>query len=139
MTISKSRLYLLLIGLCLAGHTWLWYGYSDSGHLTHDHFGLCLFKTATGFPCPACGSTRSAIALIRGEVVRSVQINPFGGIVLVGLFTIPLLIGIDKLLNRNIVYSTYIKVEWYLKKPAYMVPAIAMVIANWIWNIQKGL
>ena len=31
----------------------------------------CIFKNATGLPCPGCGLTRSGLALLRGQWQRS--------------------------------------------------------------------
>ncbi|MHC4618489.1 MAG: DUF2752 domain-containing protein [Planctomycetota bacterium] len=43
-------------------------------------FGPCGFKQRYGLPCPTCGMTTSAIAFIRGEVVKSFYIQPTGGL-----------------------------------------------------------
>ena len=39
---------------------------------------LCPFRLATGLPCPFCGTTRSLMALGRGDVEASFQLNPLG-------------------------------------------------------------
>jgi Na+/H+ antiporter NhaC len=44
-------------------------------------FGLpwpkCWFRQLTGFPCPTCGATRTAMALSHGHLVAAWQQNPF--------------------------------------------------------------
>ena len=37
---------------------------------------LCLFHRATGVACPACGLTRAAAALSRGELAESIRLHP---------------------------------------------------------------
>jgi hypothetical protein len=37
---------------------------------------FCLFQRATRLPCPACGGTRSLLALLRLELVESLRWNP---------------------------------------------------------------
>lgn len=37
----------------------------------------CVVVMVTGFPCPACGMTRAAFALLRGDFARAFQLNPF--------------------------------------------------------------
>lgn len=37
---------------------------------------LCLFHRATGIACPACGLTRAAAALARGELAESIRLHP---------------------------------------------------------------
>jgi uncharacterized protein DUF2752 len=36
----------------------------------------CLFRRLTGLPCPTCGATRSAIALVHGDLLGAIQQNP---------------------------------------------------------------
>ncbi len=46
----------------------------------------CPLRTLTGVPCPFCGMTRGAVALVHGDVVASLALNP--GVVLVALVVI---------------------------------------------------
>jgi hypothetical protein len=39
---------------------------------------LCPFRLATGLPCPLCGTTRSLLALGRGDLETSLQSSPLG-------------------------------------------------------------
>ena len=36
----------------------------------------CAFRAMTGFPCPACGSTRALAWLAQGDFAASMSINP---------------------------------------------------------------
>lgn len=49
----------------------------------------CLFRTFTGLPCPGCGLTAAARALLRGEVAQSLHYHPLlllpPAVVVVGL------------------------------------------------------
>lgn len=36
----------------------------------------CLLRHVTGIPCPTCGSSRAALALIHGEVLDALRWNP---------------------------------------------------------------
>ncbi len=36
----------------------------------------CLFRALTGLRCPACGATRMALALLRGDVRAAFRLNP---------------------------------------------------------------
>lgn len=42
----------------------------------------CPLRTLTGVPCPFCGMTRGSLALLRGDVLRSLALNP-GALLLV--------------------------------------------------------
>lgn len=39
---------------------------------------LCPFKVTTGLPCPGCGLTRSAVALLHGDPMTSLYYHPLG-------------------------------------------------------------
>jgi hypothetical protein len=51
----------------------------------HQPVQLCLIKRLTGVPCPTCGFTRGAIALLEGHFARALLYNPLLYLVL-GLF-----------------------------------------------------
>ena len=34
---------------------------------------LCVFRAATGLPCPGCGLTHAGLAFLRGEIVESLR------------------------------------------------------------------
>lgn len=40
--------------------------------------GLCPFREMTGWPCPACGLTRSFVMLAHGDVAQAFTFNAFG-------------------------------------------------------------
>jgi hypothetical protein len=40
------------------------------------HFPPCVFRALTGIPCPTCGTTRAATALLDGRLVEALAANP---------------------------------------------------------------
>lgn len=40
-------------------------------------FPPCAIHAVTGYYCPGCGATRALIALLRGQLVRSLMYHPF--------------------------------------------------------------
>ncbi len=38
----------------------------------------CVFAHVFHVPCPGCGSTRSAVALLHGDLDQALRFNPFG-------------------------------------------------------------
>jgi hypothetical protein len=59
----------------LIGSGWLWSGLPTP---------LCPLHALTGLPCPTCGMTRAANALLRGDLVAALRWNPFVTLVLAG-------------------------------------------------------
>ncbi len=71
--------------------------------IAHARFGLrapgfCLVKSAVGVDCPACGITRSVMALLSGRIGEAFHIHPAGPIVFgivaaVSLYLVAVLFG----------------------------------------------
>lgn len=53
-------------------------------------FPVCLFKLATGLPCPTCGSTRAAAHLTHLDVAAAFVMNPLAtaGMLLIGAWAV---------------------------------------------------
>ncbi len=47
--------------------------------------GFCLFRSATGIPCPGCGGTRVAWLLMQGRVGEALCLNPLSVAVVVAM------------------------------------------------------
>ena len=39
-------------------------------------FSTCIFKFATGLPCPGCGFTRAIVSIVRGDLAASLRWHP---------------------------------------------------------------
>lgn len=133
-----SSLYLFITLLLLAGYSWL--GFILSKEDPHsDDLRLCLFHTATGYPCPACGTTRSVVFLLNGSFFSAILTNPFGIPVLIGLVLFPLLLLYDVITRKKLFIELYTSAERILRKPFIAYLSILLVLLNWIWNIKKEL
>ena len=44
---------------------------------------VCPFRLVTGLPCPFCGSTRAVGAVLQGDLVGSLALNPLGPLTMV--------------------------------------------------------
>lgn len=101
---------------------------------------LCLVKHVTGIPCPSCGTTTAMIELIRGNILSSLLINPFGLLMMIVMIVFPLWIVADIMLKRDSFFRFYQWLETILNSRRWIsFPAILIVMINWIWNISKGL
>jgi len=44
----------------------------------------CPLRTMTGIPCPLCGMTRSVTAVVHGDFIGSILLNPAGILAVIG-------------------------------------------------------
>lgn len=135
---SRNKLYAILAAACAAGYTWLIINYAKSISDKPD-IGVCLFKKATGIACPSCGSTRSVLELMNGDIARAFLINPFGILIMIILIASPVWIVYDLITRNDSLHRFYLSTEVIIRKKWFAIPAIALVLLNWIWNIYKGL
>lgn len=140
MNLNPNRLYGILSVACGAGYGWLYYS-AISPHTTSSFHSLevCLFKTATGIPCPSCGSTRAVLALMAGNVHEALLLNPFGFVIALVMLLAPVWICYDLASKETTLFDFYCCLETWVRKPAIAFPLVLLVIINWIWNISKGL
>lgn len=135
MTLSRDRLYALVLIACLAGYCWLFYNtkyYSIS-------FDSCLLKRILQIPCPSCGTTRSILALLQGNLSAALYINPLGIIVALIMVIAPLWIAADLARKGDTFYVFVQGIENQFKNVRVALPAVLFILLNWIWNIVKGL
>lgn len=100
---------------------------------------VCTLKAVTGYPCPSCGTTRSASALIAGRWQEGLYTNPLGGVVLVWLIITTLWLLYDALVWCNTLQQAYKRAGGILQKRYVWIPLAVLIALNWVWNIQKGL
>ncbi len=92
----------------------------------------CPLKSLSGLPCAACGSTRAALALVRGEVKEALVVNPLATVAWLGLVVVGLVAGVAALVGRP------------LSEPRWVLPTTArlgllgILVANWLYLIWAG-
>jgi len=93
------------------------------------HLRSCTFHRLTGVPCPTCGTTRTALAILDGDIVGAVLINPLAALAGI-VFIVGGLMAIPWLLFRWPVPSFGLR--W---TPTWTVALVAVVAANWAYVI----
>lgn len=135
---NRYRLYALMSAACMAGYSWLAVaGYHQAVRTWEPD--SCLFKHITGIPCPSCGSTRSILTLIHGDILNALLWNPLGILLALILAGFPFWMLYDLLSRKPTLWIVYTQAELYLKRKWIAIPAILVILVNWIWNIHKGL
>lgn len=123
---------------CFAGYIWLFYNINTVSN-TNSGIEICPFKRVTTLPCPSCGSTRSVIALISGDLQKALSINPLGFLIAAVLLVMPFWLLYDLILRKDTFLKFYKDVERFLRKPKIAFLFVSLVLINWIWNIIKDL
>lgn len=131
---TRRAFYLLAGGLCALGYAWLAFSEAAAGAGSP-----CLFRWLTGVPCPACGSTRALRALLQGDVAQAFLINPNGIVLAVLLAAVPVWLLADAVRRRPSLYVFFCRADAALRRRAWFVAGAALVLANWIWNLYKGI
>jgi hypothetical protein len=132
---QKSALfYWGLILFVLVGWGWLYWNLDP-----HHSLNICVLKNTTGLPCPACGTTRSLEALLHGEWLTSLVINPLGWLAALGLLVLPLWLMYDGMARQQSLYEWYVFLLQQVQKPRWAIPLAFLIGLNWVWNIWKGL
>jgi len=132
---TRNRLYLILALACLAGYSWIFFALHHPG----NPFTLCFIKTITGIPCPSCGTTRSIMCLAHGDVYGAVKMNPLGLVSASIMLLVPLGLVYDLLSGKSLVFKSFNLAIETIRKKWVAAVLIALVAANWIWNICKHL
>jgi len=138
MNLFKNKLYVFLAGTCIAGYIWLFYNVlniQDEGEI----FNVCIIKHVTNIPCPSCGSTRSIVSLLKGNLIEALYWNPLGLIIALIMIVLPIWLMYDLIRKDDSLFRFYRSFESILKKPDFAITGIVLILINWIWNIIKGL
>lgn len=119
----------ILLGILAGGLGILWLTYSMGVMIP------CPFKAVTGIPCPSCGGMRSLDALIHGELIQALCINPLSVLLIIGIACSCLWLTWDLLRGTN----TFNKTIKKLNNRSVLWFVIALLVANWCRNIFLGL
>jgi hypothetical protein len=92
----------------------------------------CLLRSLTGIPCPTCGATRGALALLDGRLLEALALNP-----LVTAGAVAFLVGGVAAPLWAWLAGTTPVIEGPL--PVWLrVAIVAAIAANWVWLIAAS-
>lgn len=137
MPLGKNRIYLVLAAASVAGYVWLVFNILRPRVASDPRAEVCLMKHLINVPCPSCGSTRSVVALLNGNLSEALHWNPIGIILLLGMVIVPWWIAHDLLTRKRTLIAFYEKMETLLRKKSVALPLALLILINWIWNIFK--
>lgn len=100
---------------------------------------FCFFSNITSIPCPSCGATRSMALILEGKLWEALKMNPLGIAVMVAMAGFPLWMLYDLVLGEPTLHKTFRKAETIVRRKWVAGLLILLALANWAWNICKGL
>ena len=136
LTGAKKIPLTLFIG-SLLGWTWILFNRIILPQHQASRLHACFIKQLTGLPCPSCGTTRSVICLLNGNLKESFFLNPLGILMVFLMLIIPLWILYDWIYRKKSFYRMYLKIEVLFRNKFIAGTAILLIISNWIWNFMK--
>ncbi|GAA4467241.1 hypothetical protein GCM10023093_22760 [Nemorincola caseinilytica] len=132
---NRERSYIFLLLASVAGIAWVVANVA-APHAMGSVI-VCPFRAATGLPCPACGSTHAVIKVFSLNWQGALYDNPVGFILAAGLIILPVWLLYDVVKKKSTFYDRYIQAEAFVCRRWVALPLVALVTANWIWNIYK--
>jgi hypothetical protein len=100
---------------------------------------ICVLKNTVGLPCPSCGTTRSVMHLVHGDLSNALLMNPFGIFAFLGLAVLPFWLLYDYWYAKRTLWTYYLQFNNSFSNKKFSFCVVVLVLLNWIWNIQKGL
>ncbi len=136
--LTKSRLYGLVMALAAASYGLLAYFYHNAyGSISAQ---VCPINRVTGIPCPSCGTARSIVFIMEGNLYGAMVTNPLGFLAFILLIVLPVWVALDLVRKRDSLYYCYVITEAWLIRHKWMAALlVVLILVNWIWNITKGL
>jgi hypothetical protein len=126
------KVYGIIWMIAIAGFAWLLL-------LPELPVNTCIFKQATGLPCPSCGSSRSVQALLHGHWLQIFSYNPLGIITFFMVLVGAIWSVADVFRGSQSLYVSIKKWLAFIKRPLAAWGLILIILANWLWNIAKHL
>jgi len=136
---SRNGLYFLILCLSLAGYLWILINYNSTVQQYFSETSICIFRNITGVPCPSCGTTRSVLAILDGDLMNSIDHNPFGLVVVILLTVLPFWVVIDLMQGKRSFLRFYKYAERSLKRKYIAIPSISIVVVVWLKTIYEHL
>jgi hypothetical protein len=94
---------------------------------------LCPFRAATGLPCPTCGLTRAAHAILHGDIGAAFAINPMAAVLVLAT---PPAVALLALTNRK--GGPAIRMDASrTERLALRAALVGLVLVNWVYVLIK--
>ena len=133
--IGQRNLYIIASIAAVGGCAWVLLHLLIPGQMAL--MPACIFRYVTGYPCPSCGSTHAVLKIFQLNWVGAFYDNPIGFILAATMIMLPLWLLYDLVGRKSTFYTFYASAESFIRRRWVAITLIALVVANWAWNIHK--
>lgn len=134
-----TKIQKIIAVTCIVGYFLVYWAIMQDATGGNTSIGFCLFKKVTHLPCPACGTTRAFVLLLKQQIAKAVLTNPIVVFAFLFLAIAPFWLLYDILWKKKTLDTFYYKAQNFLSKKVPLTIFFILVVLNWLWNIKKGL
>ena len=134
---NSKKTYWFLSMTVLLSYAWIYFTYLFPS--TKKDPAACLLKNTTSIPCPLCGTTRSVLSSLNGDIPAAWFYNPFGIFFLFALFGITIWLMVDLLFQKKTIYRFLFRHSYFLLQKKIWIPIFILLFINWMFLIYKGI
>ena len=125
----KKKTFLLIISI---GYIWIGFSYFTEGQ---TELVVCPFRLLTDIPCPGCGLTRGIVALLHGEITKSITYHILSILITIAMLGFSFTLCYDYITKSFLTEHLFKIVNkcfsyWYIS-----VPCSLIIICIWIFKI----
>ena len=139
MPLTRIRFLLYLSLACIAGYIWLALISRLKPEDIGTQYDVCVIHHFLHVPCPSCGSTRSVLALMHGDIKGGLYWNPLGIVIFMVMVVSPFWIAYDLISGKSTLFNFFHASEKIFQRKWVAIPAIVLILLNWAWNIFKDV
>lgn len=100
---------------------------------------ICILKRTVGLACPSCGTTRSILHILHGDLISAFFFNPLGIVLFPGIVLMPFWVFYDYWYSKRTLWGIYQYLLQNFQNKKFILVVIVLILLNWFWNIQKGI
>ncbi len=129
------RFYLLLLGIYLAGVLLiLWRPETSAGAYSSS----CLFRNATGIPCPGCGMGRGVVHSFHFDLLQAFQSHPIAIPASILILVLPVWVLFDLTTGNFTLHRSLTQIDlFFLRQRWAFWVLMGLLILLWAFNIYK--
>ncbi len=131
------KIYLTVWSFVILSYCYIFIAYKYS--LSIKSINSCFLKNSTNYPCPLCGSTRSIIHTLNGDIIQAFKFNMLGIIFIIFILLLTVWLIYD-LCFKKISFYFFLKSNVKIfKNKKIVIIFFILIFVNWISLIIRNI